>query len=218
MEGTTWLLYFAIKLDDVKELLGSEGSGIMLGFGLLITVVGIVLLLAGRFFSAEDSQERKACTAILSYKKTVYFVFASVVCSMLFVVSMRTLLPSTKQALALVTVDLTLKNKDKIVETGQDVLEAVDGKVEKYLRIITGKEAAAVIDKAKDVVKDVKDAAKDISSIDTDALKKEVGEKIKGAADGITTVAKSTGEALKGINGELREAAKTAQLLKEVVD
>jgi esterase/lipase len=218
MEMTTFLLYCAIKLDDLKELLGTQGVGVISGFILLMTTVCIVMLIAGRFFSAEDSKERKACTAILEYKKTIYSTIFIILFSIGGVVMLKTMLPSTKQALALVTVDLTLKNSDKIIQTGGDVLSAVDGKVEKYLRIITGKEAKAVIDNVKDTVKEVKEAVKDISQVDTDALKKEAGEKLKGAAEGISKVAKATGGALKEINNELREAAKTAQLLKDAVD
>lgn len=73
-------------------------------------------------------------------------------------------LPSTKQAMALITIDLALKNKETAIKTGAELFDIVDNKVEKYLRIITGDKAKEVVDSAKEGAKEVASSAKEVIS------------------------------------------------------
>ncbi len=192
MESTTWLLFGAMKLDDIKLFFSGAGIDIIV----LLSCIGMVVFTGivgyGKFSGNAKETEKETANNILTYKKSIICLYLLFFFSVGSISVINTILPSTKQALALITVDLTLKNKDSIVSTGQDVLELVDGKVEKYLRILTNTELPVSVD-------DVKDAASNTS----EALK-------KGAAN--------TKKVLKEANDEVKALVATGKEIKKLLE
>jgi len=190
METTTWLLFGAMKLDDVKELF----NGPVIGIGMMFFIIGMVMftiyLVNGKFASSATKSDKETVANMFVYKKSIILLYLFFFFFISSVVAITTILPSTKQALALITVDLTLKNKDSIVSTGQDVLNAVDGKVEKYLRILTKSELP--IDKIKDVTSNA-------------------GETLKKGAD-------TTKKVLREANEEVKALVATGKEIKELIN
>ena len=154
MEWLTVWFYMVLKLDDVKLWLdgGQSPNGwvFISGISIFILTAVIILAIVFRSTSKEDTIDYKFSNIVFNNKKIVFPIYGFLLMFLVSVSVLKVVLPSTKQAMALVTVDLAIKNKDTAIKTGADLFNIVDEKVEKYLRII-------VDDTTKKVASDIKD-------------------------------------------------------------
>ena len=140
MEGLTFWFYVVLKLDEVKLwLVGGPNAGSANGFvaiswiSMVAMTIVFVFSLVFKSACSENSGEFKFSKLILTNRKkffSLYFFFIFIITT---ITILDITLPSTKQAMALVTVDLALKNKDTAIKTGTELFDIVDDKVEKYL-------------------------------------------------------------------------------------
>ena len=192
METTTWLLFGAMKLDDIKNFIGGNGIGILVFFMFIAVVIFTIYLCYCKFSGDASTSDKQTGENIMKYKKSLACLYMLFFFFLGSIIITNILLPSTKQALALITIDLTLKNNDSIVSTGQDVLELVDEKVEKYLRIMTNSELPVSVDKVKDIVSNT-------------------GDSLKKGTD-------TTKKVLREANKEVKDLVATAKELKELIE
>jgi hypothetical protein len=239
MEFTTFLVYLALKLDDIIKYLQSGGIWFLFDLATLFYTVAciamIVMCLVYNDVTVACKKKKKAkkddevnlndedleeleeknklehniVRGIKANYGKITAMWMLLVGLTVFTSMAGALLPSTKQALTLVTVDIAIKNKDEALKTGKDIMEIVDSKVEKYLRIVTGSEVKEAVQGAADTVKEtgkaitdtvksVKDGVSELKDVIEPATKtvNNVVAKADGIAKAVGDKAKAVGEVL----------------------
>ena len=172
MEWLTMWFYLVMKLDEIKVSLDSGGwvTSVTVSFVILSIVIALLVIMAAMTRRIDEMPVNEQRTGDedffggiadsgIKHKKTIKRIWVTLLFLLLTISTISLIVPSTKQAMALVTVDLAIKNKDTAIKTGADLFNIVDDKVEKYLKIMMGDTTKKVVGDVKNTIKNGIDAA-----------------------------------------------------------
>lgn len=178
MEWLTLWFYLVLKLDELKIFFdNNEGTGFLLFICIIITAVYIVINIicpdTDDEFAYSGLATRKSLDRVTPFKKAWKYLLAILISVLIVFNTLAILIPSTKQAMALITVDIALKNKETAIKTGAEIFSIVDQKVEKYLHIISGEAVKSVVDGAVEATKNIKDTVEVASGAIQEKISRE---------------------------------------------
>ena len=129
-----WLLYWILKLDDIRKFF--NWPLFYLIPSIVMAALTILIVVALICSNSGDSSKLKFSEGVLSRRKSI--ICAYIVCffTMVSVNMIHTLIPSTKQLLAITTVGYTMeqiKSNPKILNTADKVYQLVDSKLTELL-------------------------------------------------------------------------------------
>lgn len=172
MEMITIWFYMVLKLDEIKVYLDSGGwvqfgTAVFVILSIIIVALCVMASMTRRLDEMPQGTQRTCdenffggiAESGIKHKTIIKRIWFTLLFLLITISTMSLIIPTTKQAMTLITIDLALKNKDTAIETGVDLFNIVDEKVEKYLKIIVGDTAKKIANDVKDNIKDGIDAA-----------------------------------------------------------